>query len=81
MNLAGDSEPVGGGASVGHDAFDEDLLGVDQRREDGGHGALDVAHLDGSSVEHPDRVLVVEVRGLSDQAHQLSAVDSSRVVL
>lgn len=68
MNLAGDFEPIRAGASVGHDAFDEDLPGVDQRREDGGDGALDVAHLEGSRVEDSDCVLVVEIRRLSDEA-------------
>lgn len=80
MDLAGDAEFIGGGARVRDDSLDGDEMGVDERGEDSGGGAFDVADLEGAGVEDFDGVWVVGVVGFTDEADEFAAADGAGVV-
>ena len=68
-------------AGVGYDGFDGDDVVIDERGEDGGDGAFNVA--DGVTVDvgDDDGVGVVNVVGLTDEEEDGAAADGGRIVL
>lgn len=64
-----------------HNALDRNQILIDQRGENPSHSALDVADLEGPSVEYLDGVGVVGVEGLADETDHLAAADPAGVIL
>jgi hypothetical protein len=64
-----------------HDAFDDDLLAVEHRRENGGGVALDVADLSAENIQHLDRIAVVRIVRLAHQLDLLAVLDTTFIVL